>query len=355
MEISLEDIDTASTDLHDLITSAPCTPKDDGSQEEAYRFKISPLTSSATPSTLSLDLGFEVAPVLSQIYDSLVQSWIASFSSSVPGRVRLTKEKSIREIAAQICLASYGLQLNVVPNTEEETVGDEATLLEEQLVLPVRRKISLTNMTQKGKEKARTRSSSPIVTSSQLSQDAGFTQPRLPLGALPTPEPTPSLHSRSSRSSFLDSEDPSSLRLRALATLTPQPSLPPSLSNILTHWTQYTSPETYDWETDQAALVTTSDGEKEGTRNDSQAKKRRRLEKRKRQREMTIGSSSQPASTRPWGSQAEAGSVTATHQGGSTQATEDSVVPVMTQEERAVFGARKGKKGAKKGKRPGFR
>lgn len=256
------------------------------------------LTALGSPSLSSQDLS------LSQIYDSLIKSWIGTLSKAIPSRVRVATEKRLREIATNLCLASFGVILN--SNTVENDNGDhnqDPFPVDQQFNLPVRRKRSVPTLPTNTLANPLRRSSSPLA-SSKISDDTGVLPPSQspshPLApALPTPEMTPSLHSRSSISSLeVAAEDAASKRLRVFASLTPQPALPASASDILRHWTEGMNPDDCDWETIQNSIA----GEHQDpgdAEDEAKAKKRQRLEKRlKRQRENTLSSSSQPAPTR---------------------------------------------------------
>lgn len=241
---------------------------------------------------------------ISQIYNSLIKSWISTLSSAVPGRVRIATEKRIREIATYLYLASFGVLLDCKSvENENKDIRQGRVPMEQQFSLPVRRKRSLPTLPTKALVSQLGRSTPPLA-SSQISEDTGFMPPsqppsRLLAPTLPTPEMTPSLHSRSSISSLgAAAEDAASKRLRTLASLAPQPALPTSASDILRHWTEGVNPDDYDWETAQNSIAAENQdrGDVEDERN---AKKRKRREERlKRQREKLPGSSSQPLPTK---------------------------------------------------------
>lgn len=314
------DVEQASKHLHDMTTLAA-----EGNDRLKQVYLDSCLIRSAT------EVGFVAGEELSllQIYDSLIRCWITPLASSIPGRVRATIEKRLREVAVQIFLASYGIQ------SEPRPIQDENDPLTEQglFTLPVRRKSK--------EREAPSRASLPQLFS-QVSQDAGFTQsnPQAPPDIPPTPDPTPSLYSNSSASSLHPSEDPASQRLRTLASLTPQPFLPRSMQNILGHWTVGTNPDAYSWEAKQAALET-----EKSTEPEAQTKKRRKSEKQlKRKRQNTMPSSSQSVPT-PSAQLVPPPIVSASQPPQAARATQASsqfsedVAPV-TQEERGVFGGR---------------
>lgn len=242
---------------------------------------------------------------LGHIYDSLVKYGISPLSLAVPGRVRVAIEKRLRDLATHMSLATIGVcvRSKVAENDndyEDEEVIEEHVPMNEQLFnLPVRRKRSFPTLPIKPQIQLSGKSS-PSLVSSQISEDTGLMPASQPVApTLPTPDPTPSLRSRSSISSLAaPSEDAASQRLRALATLTPQPALPSSASDILRQWFTGTNPDAYDWEATQTAIASTDDtGDAENAAN---AKKRLRHEKRlKRQKtDALLAASSQEKSMR---------------------------------------------------------
>lgn len=250
----------------------------------------------STPSMSTL-LGFNTFEITS-VYEALVQTWIAPLPTRVPSRARIALEKLLRDIAAEICLASHALYLGPGLVASEENTEGVSTGVGPRFDLPMRRRPSAASLG-KGKEKELERSS-PALPSSQVSEDVGFLPPS-PFQALPTPEPTPSLHSRSSVSSFAGSEAAASQRLQAFAKITPQPSLPSKMSNLLGQWQLGADPAFYNWE----AAQQTADSEDE-SENQSRAKQRQRQrndKRRKRHKEHTVGPSSQPSPKRLGGSQ----------------------------------------------------
>lgn len=360
------EVEQASMHLHDLVTSAP---------EGNDHVKKVGLSSTLILAETNLDSVDSDNLSLLQIYENLVRRWITPLTPSVPGRVRVTIERWSRQIATQLYLASYSLHPDPGPSQDGGAPNGNLPTEDEPFTLPVRRKSSFTNHTKPHKEikTAPSRSSSPPA-SSQLSRDTGFTLStarRSSLGyTLPTPDPTPSLYSASSiSSSHPDPEDPASQRLRSLASLAPQPHLPSSMQNILSHWSLGADPEAYDWEAQQAALETEEGAEE----TEAQARKRRRVGKmlKGKKENTTIPPSSQrtiPAfassqlTPPPIVLSASQPQVAAARES-QTSALEggDSTVPT-TQEERGPFAGRRGGKrmmnggirGGMKKKRPGF-
>lgn len=298
----IEDIDAASKKARSFVASIERISEDGKVIIRENLFNSLQVSKLITPQLMTA-LGTQTRSgqdlSLSQIYDSLLKSWISALSRAIPSRVRAATEKRLREIATYLYLASFGIVMNSKSvENENENIEQETVPMEQQLNLPVRRRRSLSDLPIKTLANPPGGSSSPLV-SSQISEDTGFLPPSQPLApALPTPEMTPSLRSRSSISSLGAAlEDGASKRLRVLASLTPQPALPASASDILQHWTEGINPDNYDWETIQNAMV--AEYQDPGDiKDESSTKKRQRLEKRlKRQRENELGSSSQPLPT----------------------------------------------------------
>lgn len=236
------------------------------------------LPSSATSQNLSL----------SHIYDSILGSWISSLPESIPSRVRIATEKNVRDIALQLFLAGVGVRVGSQDHEDKVITEEPRSSFDGLSSLPLRRKSSLSRSSIEQLERAQRLPSSPLL-SSQISEDTGF----LPVfsGSLPTPEPTPSL--RSKTPSVIGTEDPASQRLRAFAALAPQPVLPIRASNILRHWSEGSDPTTYDFEATERSIE--AELESQIPVDEATAKKQQRKDKRlKRQRERSIASSSQP-------------------------------------------------------------
>lgn len=350
--ITVQDIDVASESLHNFSKSlrklSVNIEEDDKSickflhVSEILNHQISALV--LPPPVTSQDLS------LSHIYDSILGSWISSLPETIPSRVRIAAEKGVREIAIQVFLAGLGVQVGS-RDVEDKVVSEEPRSNHDSLSnLPLRRKSSLPRLSVEQLEKGQRWSSSPLV-SSQISEDAGF-MPAFS-GSLPTPEPTPSLRSKSP--SVIGTEDSASERLRALASLAPQPILPTSASNILHHWIEGSDPATYDFEaTDRSIQMML---EPETPVDEATAKKQQRDKNRlKRQRERSIASSSQSEPIRLRASQSLPLSEPGRYEEGqqlSSQKTERVTLPSQT-EKGTFWGFSGGKPGKWKGKgKPG--
>lgn len=272
---------------------------------------------------------------LSYAYDKLLQSWISPLASNVPGKVRIGLEKGLRRIVAQLCFASLGVRLGSRRGSPSQNDGQDSMSLA-KLTLPVREKGTDSGHSERGKGKSRETSASPQPRRSG-SQGGGLMRaPAPPEACLPTPGRTPSQHSRSSMSVPDGSENPAYERLRNLTSLTAQPPLPASTSNLLSHWAVGVDPAQYDWNATRRALATASDTE--GTGDEAQMKRRQRIERRlKRQRQDTLDTSSQPQAraSATWDSQPEPARGTQ----GSSQIAESLIFP-MSQVGPGRYGSR---------------
>ena len=283
---SINNIDEASKLLTQAIEFINGIPKE-SDHDDKTNTEDRPAISDLLPTAMRSTFGFSGELSLLGIYDSLVSACITPLSHRVRGRIRVTAEKVLRETAVQVFLACYGVRFHQVLHEEHVTDPGEDLTVDEFFTLPVRMKGSTSSLI-KGKGRATERSSSPLV-SSPNAEDGGFLSSS-PSHALPTPDPTPSLRSRSSASSLTMSEDPAIRRLRALADVEPQPNLPPEMSRNRDDWQLGGDPEEYNWERAMQARLVDDD-----TEDESPAKKRRRYEKqRKRQRIFNVGSLSQP-------------------------------------------------------------
>lgn len=270
---------------------------------------------------------------LSDAYDKLLQSWISPLASSVPGKVRIGLEKRLRKIVAQLCLASLGLRLGPRSGSSNPVDGQDA-INSAKLTLPVREKGTTSGYSERGKGKSRETSASPQPLPSG-SQGGRLIHGSAPVETLlPTPGRTPFLHSRSSVSSQERPENAACEHLRNLTSLTVQSPLSASMSNLLSHWTVGMDPANYDWDATRRALATPSDTE--GIGDEAQVKRHQRAERRlKRQRQDTLGASSQPQASARWDSQPEPARGTQ----GSSQIAESLMVPT-SQVEPGRYGSR---------------
>lgn len=320
-DISVVDIDKAAVDFTDFLGDIEriASGEDKNADDEGKQLHISNVLTQSIMTALGLREPFQLADV----YDSLIKAWIAPLPSSIPGRTRIALEKVVRDVVMQISLSSYNVRINQGPTVDKQDAHGDRTDSRPPFVLPVRRRVSVTNL---GKYKEPVATSSSALGSSQASE-----------GDLSMPPPAP-LISKSMQSqrnggpasSLVESEDIASLRLKALASLKPQPALPTRMSNLLDQWDLGADPAAYDWEAAQQAFNLGEESEDEAP-----TKQRQRVEKRRMQKGLdTSMPFSQPPPKRVAGSQPQSAHETQ----GSSQQTQD--MAIQSQVEPGRFGGR---------------
>ncbi|KAF2277351.1 uncharacterized protein EI97DRAFT_457376 [Westerdykella ornata] len=219
----VSDVDNASSLLEALVS--PVAPR--------------PLQQIARTETLHLGTPDSVSPTLSQIYDGLLEHWIASLPPTVPSSMRRSKEEIARRVAAEIMLASFR-------GSHSGSVGAETTALMadeyNQSSLPV-----------------------PLGTaSSQLTASQ--------------PDVVP--HSR-------DIADPVSRLSHRLKFTKASPTSSSSIKQVLMHWQPGKHPGTYDWTaTTQAVNEEFDIGEDGEEVDDDEGQKTRDRRRRKAERRL---------------------------------------------------------------------
>ncbi|MCJ1390445.1 hypothetical protein MMC18_003304 [Xylographa bjoerkii] len=288
-DISMSNIDNASGLLQEMLngihdgTIIPSADLIDEMKLDHYLRTWSLLTMTMA-NTISAHRDYNDEISLLPLYESVLDSWIKPLRSHVPGRTRVDLERRLRKISMQLYLSCQGVHYGLhIYEQENPTILTD--IEDDEFVLPLRRKASATNLPRKGKE--RTRESSPEHPIDSASQEYLPNVPRM----LPTPEPTPSLHSQHSASSITSTNLVPYQRLQALTSIEPQLALSDSLTQLLSHWSIGEDPTQYSW-TDTQKLLNQSDAEDEIS-----LKRRQRLEKRlKRQRQESHGASSRQSS-----------------------------------------------------------
>ena len=236
---------------------------------------------------------FDRSVMLIDLYQVLLDLWMDAMCKHVPSRARIKLEKEIRKVALQVYVASQGLYhgLNLLfDNGSNGAVGDSR----QQIEVSLRRKVSTGSVNAKGKGKAKDVSFTEIsnLVPTALSEHSKT--------MLPTPEATPSLHSRHSSISLAMDEDSAYIRLSRLASLKPQPPLPDPAAKLLSHWQVGDNPEEYDWDKTRLALLSSND--MDGLEGSLVPQKQRKVGK-KRPRQVSQAESSQVMAIRLYGSQ----------------------------------------------------
>ncbi|KAK2805951.1 hypothetical protein FQN50_005966 [Emmonsiellopsis sp. PD_5] len=180
-------------------------------------------------------------PNITRLYDSLVRDWLFPLPGDVPNKIRMTKEKIIRNILMELILSRITITRKDIP--EQPTTTAAAT----------------------------------TVTTSQsqtpFTQEDTYTYTSLPSSPPPPPP----------------SSQPPSQPHNPLSLYTPLPT-PPSLpapsrliTTTLSHWKPSTDPSTYDY---LATTHSLAEGEELESGSQSAARRRKRREARRRSRQM---------------------------------------------------------------------
>lgn len=329
-DLFVEDIDMASDSLVDVIQKLERMVSGDDEDIAESEFLVGP---SFTPS-LCESWGIGDSLILSHAYEMLINRWLKPLSPKTPNRVRIAIERVARAVAGQLCLAAYRYPASL-RSPIEDTVVMQQNAEKLKVVLAFRHKASMTGPSSRGKQKVQ--SADPFSANAvEGGRGNGFIRPTSPReGALPTPDPTPSIRSRSSSLSTKPTESLASHRLGALVSLEPQLYDADATASILKHWGEGVDPWSYDWESTQQAIDSESRanlvGESSPTQNESKAEqphKRRRME--------STGTSSQPIPNRAISSQPLTNFSRETH--GSSQG---DLPTMMSQPEPGYHGTRK--------------
>ena len=252
-------------------------------------------------------------------YDGLVSGWLSHLPHDIPGRTRITKEKVIRRLAADIALSRINISRKL-PDGET----DPNELFRHH----------------------------PDAESSNPETRFDFHKTETPrLSSLPASEiggnDTTSRSDLATGNSGLSNSQPLDRvpvysSLSSLTTLRSQPSMSRSAEAVLSHWVPGTDPAAYDWQ----KTVHSVEGE------ESQGTSRATTPKRKSRKKTPQGigmSSPAPPSTpaapaiHGWGSQPTSGGPSRVTLQSSQVTALDEDLP-MTQLERGVFGGREANK-----------
>lgn len=290
-EVALGDIDEISTALNGLLHDVERGRFGRGAASVGVPeepVSLSRLTSMSLPVPLPLESGGQ----LLHTYDALVSSWVMSLNNGlVAARWRAMTERTIRYVAAELHLASYGVSMQ----SRDEQASEQRPMSSNEeaatFALPVRGRPLFSQDSRRVRAKAIEQTSIQLGSSYVIDEHSS-----VPAASLPTPEPTPSLRShgsQGSQSSQSGMEDPAVARLRAFADVTHQPLLPNAIEGNLDHWVVDQSPDNYDWKHSKERA---EQGEKpEDDEEAARAKKKRRKERSAIRRTETMAMSSPQA------------------------------------------------------------
>lgn len=301
-----EDLDQFALTMSDFLGSIQ------REQDVAHSLRVTDIVQGVLPFSSGI-------PEVMELYDQLVDIWIACLPLEVPGIARLSMFKSVRKIAIEMCLSS----ITVSPQVSVPVIAAEQA--EPRPRPKVKQSVSHKNM--------------PAFYSSE-----GFSQK--PEGNFSlTPAQTSSIYSSNSNAAAEDQDgDPAISRLRKYAvSIASQPA--PLNSSLLSHWPSVpgADPSKYSWEAAKEASGAADDADSlDHIARREEARRRKRTEKFPNRDKGADTDASSISGYTQTGSQP-----TMAHHTMSLQATEEHP---MTQPDRGVFGSRTAPKSVKKKK-----
>jgi RNA polymerase I-specific transcription initiation factor RRN6 len=239
----VSDIDEASTKLKEFLDNNIL-------QSSHVLHRIAPLN--------ILQLPESEEPSIADLYDSILQEWIAPIPAEVSTRVRQAKERLARRVAAEVTLASLRLQHH-----------RDVTLSQDE-----GNRVSLPNLPAK-----------PFGVSSLDADMFPSSLPTPPPSSVPPSLQPPSSPSVPASSLSTLTIDPLSRLSKHLVvnneSLTPTV-IPPSVKELLSHWQLGSDPHTYEWEATERALQPEAEDDVSQELREKERKRKERREKRQR-------------------------------------------------------------------------
>lgn len=260
----------ADSDRLELVSSSIDVPDIDQAAEQLQRLFSTESRELESPQLRLIAenrlLGYSSAedyPLISSLYDDILDNWIGSLPITVPVQIREVKERLARRVATEVILSSIHLRMGEPShNTRDGLSGDNRTTLP---ILPSRKPAGI--------------SSQPAPVVSHFFQDVEQRS---------ASQPTPSVPFDSQPMiSQTEHPNPVTRLSQHVKIMQTAPTIPSSINRILGHWIPGVDPSTYDWEgmTQFLAEDDEADIGDEDARKKEQAKLRRHAERqRKRQR-----------------------------------------------------------------------
>ncbi|THC98215.1 hypothetical protein EYZ11_002297 [Aspergillus tanneri] len=326
----LDDIDQNAQDLGSFLSAIVDNVGNNSVRENQNRhiFALQPPDLFGLPSFKPTDLARSSSSTgtLIDMYDRLVNDWLAVLPHDIPGRTRIMKEKAIRYIAADLALAQITTARRL-PYELDELISNKQGRAE-NYALSFSSKAYDSVPSFFGQDK--------LPSSSTVFYDHGLETPS----------------SAAARSSLTIGGEDGNYELKSgigtiyatlssFTTFNGTRSLSRNLSGVLHHWQPGTDPTTYDWQRTVQAL------ENEESRRlinpaTPKRKSRKKMSQRSHSRSRHPSTPTTPASSavpviREWGSQPENSEPSAVRIQSSQPVEED--LP-MTQIERGIFGGR---------------
>ncbi|OAX78896.1 hypothetical protein ACJ72_06793 [Emergomyces africanus] len=230
-----------------------------------YEITHLPMSYSSASNLSLLDPGssYTLPTNITKLYDSLVRDWLFPLPGDFPNKIRMVKEKIIRNIVMQLTLSRIVLTRRPeisLPGPDTRILETTDGNLSPHLPFPI----------PWSSQQPFTQSDDPTIT---ITSSAGQTE-RDAASFFPS-------------SSQVTATGASMIPYSTLRLYTPlkQPNQPPlsrRISNILSHWKLGANPSTYNW---QATVRTIRDEEELESESQSTSRRRKRREERRIQRQ----------------------------------------------------------------------
>lgn len=327
VKLDVPDVDHASSNLQDLLV-----------ENEKNMLCLRRIASAQT-----LSLTEDGEPTISDLYDTLLQTWVAPLPPQVPVRLRQHKERLARRIAAEVIFSGACIREH---ETDEQIAGPQLGPSQHSgIVLPI-----LSSRPRDGDPRFESHypSSQPLPTPLPSSLPASsppvspFMQP-----ALSDPLVRLGKHLRN-RQSF-----PNPVKVGANA------------SQVLGHWRMSSDPSKYDWvATERALRPEEMDEESQQQREKEQRRKERRQKRQQREDELARAKAASQSVMFPRsspgpmlggiGSSSQIPIQSQTKTQSQVPVSSGSFVIPQSQVQPGKFGGRLDKKKKKKGRVSGF-
>ncbi|ODH49673.1 hypothetical protein GX48_04197 [Paracoccidioides brasiliensis] len=330
-----------------------------------------PYSPSACVSVSDSNSAHETPASVTKLYDSLVHDWLFPLPGDVPNKIRMAKEKMIRNIVMQLILSRIIITRR--PDVELPVSHHISESEDLHSYLPSSAPASIEPLPQ---------SKNPTLTVTSSTGQTGLdTDSVLPTSSqAATTATTTTTDTTPTPGTSAQPQTPySTLRLYTALKLQQPPTLPRRITSTLSHWKLGTDPSTYNW---RAAVHRLREEEIE-TESQSASRRRKRRERHRLQKQQSqsqqslgVNADSYAASSLVSGSQVpvvrmsgrqsqrvgqsqESGSLLGSGMGIgapavlSSQGIEEVDVP-MTQVEKGLFGGRNMGRKKKKKRAAGF-
>ncbi|EER37681.1 conserved hypothetical protein [Histoplasma capsulatum H143] len=203
---------------------------------------------------------------ITSLYDSLVRDWLFPLPGDFPNKIRMAKEKIIRNIVMQLVLSRMVLIRRLSSEIDDPESGRNPETAEGEFS-----RFHLHSSILWSNQEPIIHSQKPTIT---ITPSAGQTELDTASFFLPSSQPT-------ATSTATTTTPYATLRLYTSLKQPNQPHIPRRIAEILSHWKPGTDPSAYNW---QAAVRTLHDEKQLQTENQATSRRRRRHEARKLRR-----------------------------------------------------------------------